>query len=101
LQFINFSRPQPPHIVHLGCRWGDSWLDVTQAVVDGVVPFPLVVTTIEDLLWTENGLQKMEGVLQALEKSKTDVKKLQFLESDVILECPVFKPQKVIGIGLN
>lgn len=101
MKFINFCRPQTPTTVHLGCHWGSDRLDITQAITDGVLSFPEVVTTLEDVLHLQNGLKTLETALNLLGSSALDVRNLLFSEFNVILKSPILHPQKVIGIGLN
>ena len=101
MKFINFCRPHTPTVMHLGCRWGDEYLDITQAIANGILKFPQIVHTIEDVLHMQDGLRALEKSLEPLVNSPVDVKTILFHESAVILKSPVLNPQKVIGIGLN
>ena len=99
MKFINFVRPIQG--THLGCHWDGDCLDVTQALAQGLLKFPGRVTTLEDVLHVEGGLESLETQLQRLASSSEDVKACLFRESDVTLIAPVLHPEKLIGIGLN
>ncbi len=101
MKFINFCRTHTPTVQHLGCQWGAERLDVTQGIADGLVKFPHVVHSLEDLLRVPNGLKSLEKTLRALGGAQADVKTVLFSEAEVILKSPILNPQKVIGIGLN
>jgi 2-keto-4-pentenoate hydratase/2-oxohepta-3-ene-1,7-dioic acid hydratase in catechol pathway len=101
LNFINFCRPDAPTVVHLGCQWKSQRLDVTQAISDGLLRFPQIVHTVEDVLHIQNGLKTLEKALADLGNSPVDLKTLLFSESNVTRKSPILNPQKVIGIGLN
>jgi len=100
LKFINFSRPNAP-TVHVGCTLESGQFDVTQAITDGILQFPQVVHTIEDVLRIPNGLKTLEKAIQDLRNSPVGAQTIPFSESGVILKSPILNPQKVIGIGLN
>lgn len=101
MKFINFCRPHAPAVVHLGCQWNSQYLDVTQSIADGVLQFPQVVHTLENVLHIQNGLRTLEKALEALGNSPVDLRTILFSQSSVTLKSPILKPQKVIGIGLN
>ena len=100
MKFINFSRPNAP-TVHVGCTLESGQFDVTQAITDGILQFPQVVHTIEDVLRIPNGLKTLEKAIQDLRNSPVGAQTIPFSESGVILKSPILNPQKVIGIGLN
>jgi acylpyruvate hydrolase len=101
LRFINFARLHQPAAVHLGCHWGSEYLDITKAITDGLLQFPQVVHTFEDVLGLEGGLASLEQSLKTLRDSSTDVKTILISEGDVTLKSPILNPKKLIGIGLN
>jgi len=88
-------------VVHLGCHWGSECLDVTQAIADGLLQFPQVIYTLEDVLHIQYGLKNLEKALKDLVNSPVDIQTTLFSEASVILKSPILNPQKVIGIGLN
>jgi 2-keto-4-pentenoate hydratase/2-oxohepta-3-ene-1,7-dioic acid hydratase in catechol pathway len=101
LKFINFSRLHHSPAVHLGCHWPSGYLDITQAITDGLLPFPQVAHTLEDVLHLDNGLSSLEKALETLGDSGVEVKTILLSEANVTLKSPVLNPQKIIGIGLN
>jgi len=101
LKFINFYGPNAPAAVHLGCALETGYLDVTQAITDGLLQFPQVVHTIEDVLRIPDGLKTLEKAISRLGNSPVGAQTIPFSGSGVILKSPILNPQKVIGIGLN
>jgi 2-keto-4-pentenoate hydratase/2-oxohepta-3-ene-1,7-dioic acid hydratase in catechol pathway len=99
LKFVNFVSPGS-NTIRLGCLWGTEYLDVSRAIADGVVPFERV-STIEDALHIDNGLDALEAQLAEFRSSPDRLKPFLRPSQDVILKAPVLKAQKVIGIGLN
>ena len=100
MKFINMSLPASVGI-RLGCHWASAYLDVTRAIAEGVVSFFGVPSTIEDVLRTENGLQRLESQLQLLVNGQRDLSSFLLQPGDVTLKAPVLHPEKLIGIGLN
>jgi 2-keto-4-pentenoate hydratase/2-oxohepta-3-ene-1,7-dioic acid hydratase in catechol pathway len=101
LKFINFSHAPTPSVMHLGCHWGSERLDVSKGIADGVLKFPQVVYSLEDVLNLKDGLPTLESALATLRESQSDIKTILFSEASVTLRAPILHPQKVIGIGLN
>src|SRR5436190_8701577 len=101
LKFINFCRRDAPAIVHLGCILKTGQLDITQAITDGILRFPQVVHTIEDVLHIQDGLKTLEKAIQDLGDAPVGAQTIPFSGPGVILKSPILNPQKVIGIGLN
>src|SRR5688572_11143983 len=87
--------------IRLGCHWASGYLDVTRAIAEGVVSFLGVPSTIEDVLRTENGLQRLESQLQQLVHGQRDLSSFLLQPGDVTLKAPVLHPEKLNGIGLN
>jgi len=106
LKFINFSRSSNPSELRLGCQFEDRCVNLSEAIDAGVVKFSRGVSSIEDVLHSENGLESLERqlrVLLPLQKLNAfdDLSKYLLSLSDVVLQAPVLRPQKLIGIGLN
>lgn len=100
MKFINMSRRAGDEI-RLGCHWGTDYLDVTRAIADGIVTFPSIPSTIEDVLRTPNGLDSLEAQLQQLQTASRDLSACLLRPKDVTLKAPILRPEKLIGIGLN
>jgi 2-keto-4-pentenoate hydratase/2-oxohepta-3-ene-1,7-dioic acid hydratase in catechol pathway len=104
VKFINFSRSTSPEI-RMGCQHGNLCLDVSDAIHHGVLKFPRNVSRIEDVLSAEPGLEALENQLHALmdvpTASSTELRRFLFDESTIVLQAPILRPQKLIGIGLN
>jgi 2-keto-4-pentenoate hydratase/2-oxohepta-3-ene-1,7-dioic acid hydratase in catechol pathway len=105
LKFINFSRPSSPAEFHVGCSSGDLCLDITDAIKSNVLKFPIGVSRIEDVLRTESGLEILENQFRTqftgLKASSQELQRFLIDESAVVLQAPILRPQKLIGIGLN
>ena len=101
MKFMNFSRKNAPDAVRLGCVFGNTCLDVTKAIGDGLIEFPRVVFAIEEVLQVEGGLQALEEQLGRLERSSSGIQSCLFGEPDVTFLAPIRRPLKLIGIGLN
>ena len=105
MKLINFVHPKTER-THLGCYWGlgdtngVTCLDVTRAVAEGSLQFP-PVSTIEDVLRIQKGLDLLEAQLQQLQGSSRNMEAWLFRQQDVVLKAPIMHPQKLIGIGLN
>ena len=87
--------------IRLGCHWDSGYLDVTRAIGEGIVAFSGVPSTIEDVLRTENGLERLESQLEQLRSNRRDVSACLLSPQDVTLKAPILHPEKLIGIGLN
>src|SRR5688572_9170865 len=98
---MNYSRKSMPTVVRLGCVFGDTCFDITKAIGDDLLQFPRVVFTLEEVLHVKNGLATLEQQLQGLERSSSGIQSYLFNLSDASLHAPVFRPQKLIGVGLN
>src|SRR5262245_33580452 len=98
---MNYSRKSAPNVVRVGCAFGETCFDVTKAVGEGLLQFPRIVFTIEEVLQVKDGLRLLETELRGLERSSSGIQSYFFNESDVILRAPITRPQKLIGIGLN
>jgi acylpyruvate hydrolase len=98
---MNFSRKTAPHVVRLGCVFGDSCFDITKAIGDDLLEFPRVAFTIEEVLHVKDGLPLLSEQLQQLERSSSGIQTYLFQASDVRIRAPITRPQKLIGIGLN
>jgi 2-keto-4-pentenoate hydratase/2-oxohepta-3-ene-1,7-dioic acid hydratase in catechol pathway len=106
MKFINFSRSANPSEVRLGCQFEDRCVDVSEAIANGIVKFPRAVSSIEDVLRLDNGLESLEKQLRVmlpLQKLNAfdELSRYLFDLSDAILQAPILRPQKLIGIGLN
>jgi acylpyruvate hydrolase len=105
VKFINFSRSTNPSEIRVGCQHGSLCLDVSDAIQHDVLKFPRSVSRIEDMLSVGSGLETLESQLHALmnepSASSTELRRFLFDESTVVLQAPVLRPQKLIGIGLN
>jgi 2-keto-4-pentenoate hydratase/2-oxohepta-3-ene-1,7-dioic acid hydratase in catechol pathway len=98
---MNFSRKNLPGVVHVGCEFGDACLDVTRAISDGLLKFPGVALTLEEVIQVKDGFELLTGQLRGLERSSGPVRSCLFNAADAMFHAPVTHPQKVIGIGLN
>jgi 2-keto-4-pentenoate hydratase/2-oxohepta-3-ene-1,7-dioic acid hydratase in catechol pathway len=87
--------------MHLACHWGPDRLDITKAIETGILRYPQVVNTLEDVLRMPRGLKNLEESLNILVNSPATLTDLLFSEDTVVLHSPILMPQKVIGIGLN
>ena len=101
MKFMNFSRKNAPHVVRLGCVFGDTCFDITKAIGDDLLQFPRVAFTIEEVLHVKDGLALLEEQLGDLERSSSGIQTFLFQSSDVRFHAPITHPQKLIGIGLN
>ena len=99
MKLINFSKPATDG-THVGCHWGSDYLDITRASEEGILPFH-GVTTIEDVLRIDKGLESLETKLRHLDGGARDLQGYVLRGADVVLKAPVLRPQKLIGIGLN
>lgn len=104
MKFINFSRSTTPSEIHVGCQHGNLVLDVSDAVEHGVLKFPRKLSRIEDALG-DPGLEVLENQLRTLLNEpvapSTELRRFLFDESTIVLQAPILRPQKLIGIGLN
>jgi len=92
--------------LRLGCLFEDRGVNLSEAIEAGVIKFPQQVSSIEDVLRNDNGLETLEKQLRVilpLQKLNAldDLSKYFFAMSDVVIQAPVLRPQKLIGIGLN
>jgi acylpyruvate hydrolase len=101
MKFMNFSRKSVPAVVRIGCQFGDTCFDVTKAIGDDLLQFPRVVFTLEEVLRVRDGLQLLEDQLRDLERSSSGIQSYLFDVEEAILQAPVMRPLKLIGIGLN
>ena len=105
MKFINFSRSTNPSEIRLGCQHGNLCIDVSDAIDNNVLKFPLGAFRIEDALQVESGLETLENQLRAVMNeptvSSTELRRFLFDESTIVLQAPILRPQKLIGIGLN
>jgi len=105
VKFINFSRSTSPSEIRLGCQHGNLCIDVSDAIDNSVLKFPLAAFRIEDVLQVESGLETLENQLRAVMSeptvSSTELRRFLFDESTIVLQAPILRPQKLIGIGLN
>jgi 2-keto-4-pentenoate hydratase/2-oxohepta-3-ene-1,7-dioic acid hydratase in catechol pathway len=104
VKFINFSRTTNPSEIRVGCPHGNLCLDVSDAIQHDVLKFPRSVSRIEDVL-AESGLEALENQMRTLlnepSGSSTELRRFLFDESAIVLQAPILRPQKLIGIGLN
>jgi 2-keto-4-pentenoate hydratase/2-oxohepta-3-ene-1,7-dioic acid hydratase in catechol pathway len=88
----------------VGCRHGNLCFDISDAIEHKFLKFPRSVSRIEDVL-ADSGLETLENQLRALLNestvSSTEHSRFLFDESDIVLQAPILRPQKLIGIGLN
>lgn len=98
---MNFSRKNAPHVIRLGCVFGNDCFDITKAIGDDLLEFPRVAFTIEEVLHVKDGLALLEDQLGGLKRSSSGIQTFLFQASDVAFRAPLMRPQKVIGIGLN
>jgi acylpyruvate hydrolase len=102
---MNFCRAASPSVFHVGCRIGDLCLDATGAIENEILEFPRRVSTIEDVLTVEGGLEILEDQLRALllkiDSPPKEFQRFLFDPSNVVVQAPILRPQKLIGIGLN
>ena len=70
------------------------------ASAEGILPFS-GVTTIEDVLRIDKGLESLETKLRHLDGGARDLQGCVLRGADIVLKAPVLHPQKLIGIGLN
>jgi 2-keto-4-pentenoate hydratase/2-oxohepta-3-ene-1,7-dioic acid hydratase in catechol pathway len=105
VKFINFSRSSSPSEIRVGCQHASLCLDVSDAIQHHVLKFPRSVSRIEDVLQIDSGLETLENQLRALldepSISSTELRQFLFDESTIVLQAPILRPQKLIGIGLN
>ena len=105
MKLINFSRVSSPSDTYIGCIHGNLYLDLTEAIRKGFLKFPFNVARIEDLLQVDSGLETLENTLRVVlaEPSITPPELRQFLVDPgaVVLQAPILRPQKLIGVGLN
>jgi acylpyruvate hydrolase len=99
LKLINFTH-QATGEIHCGCAWGPDYFDITRAAAEGLLAFARV-STIEDVLRMENGLQDLETKIQELRDAARNVLGCVIRLPDILLKAPILHPQKLIGIGLN
>jgi 2-keto-4-pentenoate hydratase/2-oxohepta-3-ene-1,7-dioic acid hydratase in catechol pathway len=105
VKLINFSRLSNPSEIHIGCMHGNLYVDLTDAVRKGFLKFSSDISRIEDLLQVQSGLETLESALVVLlpEPSNASPELRKFLvdPSAIVLQAPILRPQKLIGIGLN
>ena len=105
MKFINFSRSSSPSEIRMGCLHGNVCLDVSAAIQSNALKFSCAVSRIEDVLNDASGLDTLEGQIRnALPEAGAPAQEFrQFLcdEAAIVLQAPVLRPQKLIGIGLN
>src|SRR5258708_37065916 len=90
---MNFSRKSAPKVTHLGCVFGDTCFDLTQAIGDDLLEFPRVVFTMEEVLPVKDGLQSLEDHLSNLERSSSGLQSYLYQHSDAVLSAPILHPQ--------
>jgi 2-keto-4-pentenoate hydratase/2-oxohepta-3-ene-1,7-dioic acid hydratase in catechol pathway len=98
---MNFSRKSTPHVVRLGCLFGNTWFDITKAIGDDLLEFPRVVFTLEEVMQVKDGLTILADQLRNLTRSSSGIQSFLIHLSDITFRAPVCRPQKLIGIGLN
>ena len=106
MKFINFSRSSSPSKLRLGCLFEDRGVNLSDAIDEGVIRFPNPVSSIEEVLRTDNGLETLEKQLRVILPLQNlnaldDLTRHLFSLSDVVIQAPILRPQKLIGIGLN
>src|SRR5437899_5730757 len=101
MKVMNFSRKNAPHVVRLGCVFGDMCFDLTKAIGDDLLEFPRVVFTVEEALQVKDGLQSLDDQVALLERSSSGIQSYLFRDTDVAFHAPITHPTKLIGIGLN
>jgi len=101
LKLINFSHRSNPSDFRVGCLLADRYLDLTGSVASSVITFPGRMTSINDILGVTGGLDILEERMRPLDPKSPDVRHLLFDESDIVLQAPLPRPHKLIGIGLN
>jgi 2-keto-4-pentenoate hydratase/2-oxohepta-3-ene-1,7-dioic acid hydratase in catechol pathway len=98
---MNFSRKSAPSVVRIGCAFSDTCLDITKAIGDHLLEFPVVVFNIEEVLQVKEGLELLQEQLRGLEPSSSGIQGYRFNASEVNFHAPITRPQKLIGVGLN
>ncbi len=101
MKLINFSRRSNPSDLRVGCSLAGRYLDVTGGAAGSVFNFPGRMARIDDFLGIAGGLDILEERMRLLDPKSPDIQSLLFDESDVVLQAPVPRPHKLIGIGLN
>jgi len=101
LKLINYAHRSKPSELRTGCSFGGRYLDVTVAVTKSILNLPEPVSRIEDILRTEGNLEILEEQVRRLDSASPEIQSVLFDASDVVLQAPVLRPYKLIGIGLN
>ncbi len=96
MKLLNFHSPSKDLSIQLGCAKDDRCIDISRAVRDGLIRFPRSVSTIEDVLHTEDGLARLQEQVTG-----TDVFECSFPLAEAKVVVPIRNPQKLIGIGFN
>jgi len=76
-------------------------MDVTVGAEKSILNFSGSLTRIEDILRTEGGLDILEEQMRRLDSASPEIQSVLFDETDVVLQAPILRPHKLIGIGLN
>ncbi len=96
MKLLNFRSRSKEHGIQLGCLEGERCIDLSRAIRDGLIRFPRQVSTLEDVLHTDDGIARLQDQV-----SGTDVLECSFPFAEAKLAAPVLNPQKLIGIGFN
>jgi 2-keto-4-pentenoate hydratase/2-oxohepta-3-ene-1,7-dioic acid hydratase in catechol pathway len=98
---MNFSRKTVPGLTRIGCVFGDNFFDVTKAIGDDLLEFPRVVFNLEEVLHVKDGLETLEDQLRGLTRSSSGIQSYLVDIGQSVLQAPIMRPLKLIGIGLN
>lgn len=100
MKFLNFSRIDGS-ATKIGCEFEGRCLDIGEVIKAGLINAP-DLNSIEDALLWNDGLLGLEKLLKPFLDESNSNNGIPTLEwTEVRFLTPVFRPQKIIGIGLN
>ena len=101
MKLINYAHRSKSSEFRVGCSFQGRYMDVTAAAEKSILNFSGSLTRIEDILRTEGGLDILEEQMRRLDSASPEIQSVLFDETDVVLQAPILRPHKLIGIGLN
>ena len=113
MKLVNFTRgsdsatleretgPEALGATHCGCVVAEECLDLTSAAAASALRLPAAVTSVDDLLRMDGGLQRVREQLSDGGGIPAALRPFALPLATARLAAPVLHPQKVIGIGFN
>jgi len=101
MKLANFARKSKPSVIQLGCIVGDRCVDVSRAESRGLIQSTGPISTIEDVLNIEDGMERLGEQLFRNGELRGQLNECSIAISEAKMVAPILKPQKLIGIGFN